>query len=243
MEKLVVLALTLLLTIGAANCQAVAGAPSASPAPTTDKQTDQQSVLDQLPPEVASQPAFQLRTPRYQLRANDTLEISFTMTPELDQVVMVQPDGYVTLKQIGDMHVAGRTVPEFRTQLATAYQKILNDPVVTVVLKDFEKPYFTAGGELGKPGKYDMSGDTTLTEAIAIAGGFRDTARHSEVLLFRRASRDWVEVKKIDVGKGLKAGTQEYVYLRPGDMIYVPKSRLAKVKSFLPSSSVGLRPF
>jgi protein involved in polysaccharide export with SLBB domain len=54
------------------------------------------------------------------------------------------------------------------------------------VLKDFEKPYFVAGGRVARPGKYDLRGDTTVSQGIALAGGFLDSAKHSQVVLFRR---------------------------------------------------------
>jgi len=138
---------------------------------------------------------FQTRNPRYAIRAGDAFDVTFELSPEFNQSVTVQPDGFITLKGIGDIHVAGQTVPELTKTLHDAYDKILNDPLIVVVLKDFERPYFTASGQLGHPGKYDLRGDVTLTEAIAIAGGFAETAKHSQVLLFRRVNDDWLEAK------------------------------------------------
>ena len=122
----------------------------------------------------ADRPALQRRNPRYELCKGDTFDLTFPFTPEFNQTVTVHPDGYITLTGLGDLNVAGKTVPELRETLQTAYAKILHDPVINVVLKDFEKPYFIAGGEIGHPGKYEFRNDTTLTEAIAIAGGFTD---------------------------------------------------------------------
>src|SRR5205823_9254030 len=84
------------------------------------------------------------RYPRYELRADDVLDISFEFTPEFNQTVVVQPDGYITLREVGDVHVAGLTVPKLTETIRTAYGKILNSPTIAVVLKDFEKPYFIA---------------------------------------------------------------------------------------------------
>ena len=92
----------------------------------------------------------------------------------------------------------GQTVPELTETLRLAYGKILHDPLISVVLKDFEKPYFIADGQVGRPGKYELRGDTTLTQAIAMAGGFQDSAKHSQVLLFRRVDSDWVSAKIIN---------------------------------------------
>ena len=117
-------------------------------------------------------------------RATPSIWIS-TLSPEFNQTVAVQPDGYVTLKGAGTIFVEGQTVPELTETVKAAYAKILHDPVIAIALKDFEKPYFIAAGQVAKPGKYDLRSDLTVTEAVAIAGGFNDKAKHSQVVLFR----------------------------------------------------------
>jgi polysaccharide export outer membrane protein len=126
------------------------------------------------------------------------------------------------------------------------YGKILNEPIISVVLKDFEKPYFIADGQVGKPGKYELRGDLTLTEAIAMAGGFQDTAKHSQVLLFRKVDDQWTEAKLINVKKMQKSGNlKEDPMLHPGDMLFVPKNAFSKFKQFIPTGNVGtyVKPF
>jgi len=183
---------------------------------------------------------FQQRHPRYKLQPGDVFDISFELNPEFNQTVTVQPDGYITLRGIGDLEVKGQTVPELTATLRTAYNRILNDPLISVILKDFEKPYFVADGQVGHPGKYDLRGDTTLTQAIAMAGGFLDSAKHSQVLLFRKASEGWYSAEIIDVKKMEKAGNlREDPQLRPGDMLFVPKNHFSKIRPFIPGSSMG----
>ena len=80
--------------------------------------------------------------PRYLLRPGDTLQLQYRLTPEFNQTVVVQPDGYVTLKGVGSVFVQGQTVPELTETLKAAYAKILHDPVITVAPRDLEKPYF-----------------------------------------------------------------------------------------------------
>jgi len=207
-----------------------------------------QSVTTQLSssdpvPDTSSQPAtpqLQQRDSRYHLAAGDSFDVSFELSPEFNQTVVIQPDGYVTLKAVGDVKVVGQTIPELTSTLRTAYGKILNDPLVVVVLKDFEKPYFIADGQVGHPGRYDMRGNVTLTEAVAIAGGFTDSAKHSQVLLFRRVSSQWMHAQLIDVKKMEKSGKlTEDVRLRPGDMLFVPKNTMSKIDQFFPSASMG----
>src|SRR6266702_3743619 len=88
--------------------------------------------------------AFSDRYPRYKIQPGDTFDLAFELSPEFNQTAAVQPDGFVILRGIGDMPVQDLTVPELTAKLRSAYQKILNDPLITIVLKDFEKAYFIA---------------------------------------------------------------------------------------------------
>jgi polysaccharide export outer membrane protein len=152
----------------------------------------------------------------------------------------VQPDGFITLRGIGDVHVAGEKVPELTDTLRQSYAKILNDPQISVVLKDFEKPYFVADGQVGKPGKYELRGETTVTQAIAVAGGFTESSKHSQVLLFRRVDDQWTEARIFNVKKMEKSGKlTEDAVLHPGDMLFVPKNTFSKIQKFIPNASVG----
>ena len=121
----------------------------------------QQAVSDTAPAKLASptDTQFQSRASRYKIAPGDSFDLNFELSPEFNQSgVAVQPDGFVTLRGIGDIQVKGQTVPELTQTLRTAYGKILNDPIISVSLKDFEKPYFVADGQVGKPGKYDLRG-------------------------------------------------------------------------------------
>jgi polysaccharide biosynthesis/export protein len=196
--------------------------------------------VDTLPPN--SPPGLQRRGERYHVTDSDVLELTFQFTPDFNQTVTVQPDGFVTLREIGDVQVAGKTVPEIKQTLQQAYAKILANPVITVDLKDFQKPYFLAIGQVFRPGKYDLRGETTVSAAVAIAGGFTPEAKHSQVLLFRRVNDQWSSVTKIDLKHLLDKSKdlREDVALPPGDMVYVPKSAIAKVRSFIPNYGMSM---
>jgi len=193
------------------------------------------------PASSAGTPQLQTRAPRYEIHAGDSFDVNFDLSPEFNQPgVVVQPDGYITLRAIGDIKVDGQTVPQLAQTLRKAYSKILHDPIISVVLKDFEKPYFIADGQIGRPGKYDLRGTVTLTQALAIAGGLSDSSKHSQVMLFRRVNDQWVEAKLFNVKKMEKTGNlDEDPYLHPGDMVFVPKNFFSKISRFIPQSSVG----
>jgi polysaccharide export outer membrane protein len=97
------------------------------------------------------------------------------------------------------------------------------------------------GGEVGRPGKFDLREDTTTAEAVAIAGGLKDSAKHSEVVLFHRVPDGWVQAKKVNMKRILKTSDlNEDPFLQPGDFLYVPKSTFSKIAKFIPTSSLGL---
>lgn len=220
----------------------VALAAVGSAVPVCGAQTSAPRSQSTAPPAVTTtSPQLHERDPRYRIQADDIMELSFRYTPEFDQEVTVQPDGFIQLKGISnDVHVQGETVPEVIATLKKAYSSTLNDPVISVVLRDFEKPYFIAGGQVGKPGKYDLKGDTTAAQAVAIAGGFADFSKSTQVLLFRKYQNDTYEVKVLNLKDVLKAkNPKEDTYLQPGDMLYVPKTWVAKIDRFLPRASVG----
>jgi len=177
---------------------------------------------------------------RYRITPGDVIELRFPFVPELDQTLAVQPDGYVTIREVGDLRVQGRTLPELRTDLLTAYGPIIREPVFTVLLKEFEKPYFVAAGEVTRPGRYELRGATTLTQALAYAGGPNNQARVSEVVIFRHHTEDTVAVQQVNVKEMYaKRDLSEDPLLRPGDTIFIPKSTLGKLSPILSKIGMG----
>jgi polysaccharide export outer membrane protein len=194
-----------------------------------------------LPQTGSTDPRFKQRDQRYRLRKSDVIDVKFTFSPEFNQTITVQPDGYITLDGAGDIQVENKTLAELTESIRHAYSGILHEPVIAVSLKDFDKPFFLAAGQVGKPGKYELRSDTTLTGAVAIAGGFTDAAKHSQVVLFRRFSNDMVEARVFNVKQMLGSrNLQEDPHLTPGDMLYVPQSTWSKLRRYLPTSSMGM---
>jgi protein involved in polysaccharide export with SLBB domain len=217
----------------------LAGTCMAGTDPPTPKQGLQLTGSDNS--DTSRSPTFQQRYPRYQLRPGDTFSLEFAFTPEFNQTITVLPDGFINLRGVGDLHIAGKTVPELTAAILGAYDKILNKPSIIVSLKDFEKPYFIASGQVQHPGKYELRADTTLVEGIAIAGGLTDSAKHSQVLLFRKVSSDWMEGRILDVKKMLnQKNLSEDLHLKPGDMIIVPQSKVSKIRRYIPATGLGI---
>jgi protein involved in polysaccharide export with SLBB domain len=178
---------------------------------------------------------------RYRITPGDVIELRFPFVPELDQTLSVQPDGYITLREVGDIRAQGRTLPQFRAAVNEAYMPFVRDPVFTAVLKEFEKPYFVAAGELTKPGRYELRGATTLTQAIAYAGGPTQYGKLTEVVIFRPFTEDTVSVKQINVKEMFdKKDLAEDPLLRPGDTIYISKTKMGKLAPITSKIGLGL---
>jgi polysaccharide biosynthesis/export protein len=177
------------------------------------------------------------RYPRYRINRDDVMSLSFPLSPEFNQPkVMVQPDGFITLQGAGSLYVAGLTVPQAVEAVKKAYSKTLHEPIVDIDLVDFQRPYFVVFGQVGKPGQYDLRYDMTLTEAVAVAGGFAPTAK-TQAFLYHRdtAGGGWVEAREFKLKNMLHGkNITEDVSLRPGDMIFVPEKTITKVRKYVP---------
>jgi polysaccharide biosynthesis/export protein len=170
---------------------------------------------------------------RYTLRSGDTIELTFAYVPEFNQTLTIQPDGYITLRAAGDVRASGLSVPELKKTIESKYGSIMKEPDVSVEIKDFEKPFFLAQGEVQKPGKYELRSDIKISEAVAVAGGLNSSAKHSQVLLFRRGTGDQVDVKEIDLKKVLQGkDMSDDIKIQAGDMVFVPKNRISKIREY-----------
>ena len=182
------------------------------------------------------------RNPRYRICRDDVLVLSFPLSPELNQKVIVQPDGFISLQSAGYVHVEGLTVGGVVDAVKKAYAGTLHDPIVDVDLADFQKPFFTVLGQVGKPGQYDLRYDITATQAIAVAGGFASSGK-TQVLLYRAVSSNWAEVRELRINDILKGkNISEDVHLRPGDMIFVPEKTITKFQRYVPYT-FGVSPY
>lgn len=176
------------------------------------------------------------RNPRYKICRDDALTLTFPIAPEFNQKIMVMPDGYVNLQGAGSVYILGLTVPEAVEAIKKAYAGVLHDPIIDVDLTDFQKPYFVVLGQVGKPGQYDLRYDMTVTQAVAVAGGFSPTAK-TQLLYYHPISPTTMEVKRLNIKDVLNGkNVNEEVHLSPGDMIFVPEKAITKFRKYVPYS-------
>jgi polysaccharide export outer membrane protein len=177
---------------------------------------------------------------RYRMQPGDVLEIQYRYSPEFNQTVTIQPDGYVSLEIGGDLKVAGLTIEQARQTIVRRASARLRDPVATIILKEFQKPYFVVAGEVAQPGKIEMRESVTAIQAIMLAGGMKETARSSQVVVFRKINSEMAEVKLLNLKSIRRTSDLENdLTLQAGDMVYVPRDKISKIERFMKLASVA----
>ena len=177
----------------------------------------------------------------YRLQPSDVLDLEYEYTPEYNQVATVEPDGTVRLKLLGSVKVEGMNLDQATAAIKEKASLTLNKPEITLTLKEFVKPHFTVYGEVSRPGIYDIHGQVSVLQALALSGGVKDTSKETQVLLIRKINSEIAEVKVINTKLMSSAkGAREDFELRPDDMLIVPKSRLGKVEPYVRIASMGL---
>jgi polysaccharide export outer membrane protein len=137
---------------------------------------------------VADPVAAAIGRPEYRIGPSDLLSVTVFQTKDLDREVRVDNAGQVSLPLIGAIDAAGRTAHELEADLATRYgARYLQDPQISVFVKEFASQRVTVEGAVGKPGIYPVSTRLTLLQAIALAEGLDDNASERNVIVFRTA--------------------------------------------------------
>jgi polysaccharide export outer membrane protein len=186
-------------------------------------------------------PALVSRDQPYRLQPSDVIELEYEYTPEYNQTVTVEPDGSIRLKLVGSVKVGGMSLDDATAVIKAKASVPLNNPEITLTLKEYVKPHFTVYGEVSKPGVYDIHGAVTVLQAIALCGGVKDTAKESQVVLVRKMNADIAEVEVLSMKDMSSAkGVREDFDLRPDDMLIVPKNHLGKLEPYVRVASLGL---
>ena len=179
--------------------------------------------------------------PVYALHIGDQIYLSYRFTPEFNQTVTVQPDGNVVLDVVGSVRVAGLTLNQAHDQIVKLASDQLNHPELSITLTKFEQPYVVVAGEVNQPGKIELRQDTTALQAVLLAGGFKDSARDTKVILFRRINGDMAEVRPLDLHNIQKhADLERDTELQPGDMLLVTRNKLEHLSRFMKASNLGV---
>lgn len=159
----------------------------------------------------------------YKIGPNDLLDIEVLNLENAKRTVRVNAAGFITLPLIGPVNVVGLTQQQAETQIATLYgEKYLQNPQVSVFIKEFTTERITVDGAVVKPGIYPLVGQMTLLRVIALAGGFGTIAKRSQVMLFRQGENGERQVATFDVEK-IQSGQDPDPPIRGDDLIVVQR--------------------
>lgn len=166
----------------------------------------------------------------YRIGPQDVIEISIYQAPDLTKTVQVAEGGTVNLPLVGDVRAGGITARELEHELKAKYgARYLQNPQVSVFVREFNSQRVTLEGAIGRPGVLPYKGPTTLLQVVASAGGMKDVADGSEVMVFRTANGK-KEAARFDLD-AIMAGTAQDPPILQGDVIIVGTSTVKKLYS------------
>ncbi len=194
-----------------------------------------------LPPLDAPLPLPPGQAAPYRIKPGDLLRIKFLYHPELDIKTLVRPDGSITLQLGGDMQAAGRTAEELAQEIVERTKDRLREPEVSVLVAQTAELKVYVMGEVRVPGIVPYREGMTPLQAIADRGGFLDTARVDSVLRLSPGEEEY-QGTRLDLAQALRSGSPEDVELRPGDILYVPRTFIGDVNAFVRLYIRGLLP-
>jgi protein involved in polysaccharide export with SLBB domain len=168
----------------------------------------------------------------YVLHAGDKLEIKFYNVPELDEEVTIRPDGKISLQLIDDVQAVGLTTSELDKILTQKYAKNIKEPEITIIVRTFSTQKVYVGGEVSSPQLIALHENLTALQAIYMAEGFKETGGLRNVLILRNSGSQKPEIVKVDMKRVMK-NKEKDVYLKPYDIVYVPKTSIAKADKFV----------
>jgi polysaccharide export outer membrane protein len=190
-------------------------APAATPAPAVP------ATMTATAPAVTAAAGVPV-APDYVIGSDDVLSVVFWRDKELSTDVTVRPDGNISIPLINDVHAAGLTPAQLKDRIAEEAKKYIEDPSVTVVVKEIKSRKVFITGEVRKPGPYSLTGGMSVLQLISVAGGLADYAKPEKISIVRteagKPQSFKFNYKEVLEGKKLA----QNIELKPGDTVIVP---------------------
>ena len=175
-----------------------------------------------------------LETDKYILRVGDVVAIKLFYHPELNETVTIRPDGMISMQLIDEVKAAGLAPSELDEVITGKFVEFLERPDVSVIVREATAQHIYVGGEIQLPGLIPLTAGLSCLQAIFQAGGYRNTAAPSSVVVLRNQGTPEPEMVILNLSRELReAGTHNDVLLRPQDIIFVPKSVIAQIDLFV----------
>jgi polysaccharide export outer membrane protein len=154
---------------------------------------------------------------------DDRLAINVWKEPDLTRSLPVRSDGRISLPLVGEVQASGRTPLQLEEEISSRLRSYITDPEVTVIVEQINSQKFNILGQVAKPGSYPLAAATTVLDAIAAAGGFRDFAKQKNIYILRQGAgggETRIAFNYKDVIKGKNPG--QNIKLEPHDTVVVP---------------------
>jgi polysaccharide export outer membrane protein len=174
-------------------------------------------------------PAQVLPPADYVIGTDDVLVVMFRREKDMSAEVVVRPDGRITLPILNDIYAAGLTPDQLRAKVTEEAKRIVEDPTVTVMVKQINSRKVFITGQVGRPGSYPFGARMTVLQLIAMAGGLTEFAKAKDIVIIRDplggtarpgAKPTTFRFNYQDVQKLKNMASN--IDLRPGDTVIVP---------------------
>jgi polysaccharide export outer membrane protein len=170
---------------------------------------------------------------RVLLAPGDEIEVKFFYSATLNETQKIRADGKVSLQLVGEVQAAGLTPQELEKDLSARYAKVVEKPDLAVILRAQGSRVVFVGGAVGEPGQIDMQPRFTILQAVMKAGGFiMDMAEVRRVVVIRQESGKYVGYP-VDLEHVLTGETGRPFYLKPQDIVFVPRTNIADMNTWV----------
>jgi protein involved in polysaccharide export with SLBB domain len=170
----------------------------------------------------------------YVLQPGDVISVAFFYFPRLDTTVKIRPDGYISLSPIDDVKAAGLNTRELDEKLTRLYAERIENPELTVTVKEFATQKIYVGGEVKSAGFFDLENNMTSLQAIFKAGGALNTGNLESVIIIRREKDGSPRLFSVNLKQDLESRKiTNDIYLNSLDVVYIPQTMIARIDQFV----------
>ena len=175
------------------------------------------------PPEPTAPAASKAHDDHFIIGNDDLLAINVWKEPEVSRSLPVRSDGRISLPLVGEVQAAGRTPAQLEKEIAEKLKDYISEPEVTVMVQQINSQKYNILGQVARPGSFPLTLSTTVLDAIAASGGFRDFAKQKGIYILRQnpdggESRIPFNYKEVIKGKN----PDQNIKLEPNDTVVVP---------------------
>ncbi|HEX6804544.1 MAG TPA: polysaccharide biosynthesis/export family protein [Terriglobales bacterium] len=159
----------------------------------------------------------------YVIGPGDVLAINVWKEPDVSKLLPVRSDGRISLPLAGELQASGKTPKSLEQEITAKLQSYISEPEVTVIVQEIKSQRFNILGQVTKPGTYLLMDSTTVLDAIAMAGGFRDFAKRKSIYVLRTKSDGSKQRLPFNYNQVIKGESQaQNITLEPHDTVVVP---------------------